>query len=562
MANYSVKDIYQGGYSSLKSDYGNIFTGYRISPSQIGVATFVGTPDVVQELNLKAALGTKTAELSLIEGRILDAIPKQYMEEAKRMAKLTGVDLTVHAPLLEPSGINQQGNFSESNRQAIEREMLQAVQRSHEVSPKGNIPVTFHSSTVVPGPEVSKPSKGPEEIKRFAFIDKESGQIQTHTLEPRHYPDEPEKLIKGEMKDPKKELDIINNSRWSNELTGLFVSKNRADQIISENYPLIKDIWIPYSFGQLDPKNLTQEQRNILSRTVNAKEFLSDTLLSARALFNKAWKFGTEEERKDLMKISENFSNNLYIEAKNEKGQQVKVPNPDLVVQSETVQNLLSNLEQFQTKQFKLLDDFAKEKSSETFGNIAFKAYKKYGDKAPIVSIENPPAGLGLSRGEDLKNLVEMSREKFVENAKKEGMSERDAKRAAEKLIGVTWDVGHINMIRKFGFSEKDVAEESKKIAPFLKHIHLSDNFGMEHTELPMGMGNVPFKEIMKNLGKKGFEAKKIIEAGDWWQHFGKQGANPPFIPTLQGLGSPIYGMTMAPYWNQSVGLQQGYLSD
>src|SRR3989344_3944742 len=159
------------------------------------------------------------------------------------------------------------------------------------------------------------------------------------------------------------------------------------------------------------------------------------------------------------------------------------------------------------------------------------------------------------------KNLVEMSREKFVENAKKEGMSERDAKRAAEKLIGVTWDVGHINMIRKFGFSEKDVAEESKKIAPFLKHIHLSDNFGMEHTELPMGMGNVPFKEIMKNLGKKGFEAKKIIEAGDWWQHFGKQGANPPFVPTLQGLGSPIYGMTMAPYWNQSVGLQQGYLS-
>ena len=41
-------------------------------------------------------------------------------------------------------------------------------------------------------------------------------------------------------------------------------------------------------------------------------------------------------------------------------------------------------------------------------------------------------------------------------------------KEAAEKLIGATWDVGHINMIRKQGFSEKDVINEAEIIAPFV----------------------------------------------------------------------------------------------
>ena len=74
-------------------------------------------------------------------------------------------------------------------------------------------------------------------------------------------------------------------------------------------------------------------------------------------------------------------------------------------------------------------------------------------------------------------------------------------------------------MLRKYGYNEQDIVKESEKIAPLLKHIHLSDNFGFEHTELPMGMGNVPIKQIMEKLGDKGFEARKVIEAAGWWQH-------------------------------------------
>jgi hypothetical protein len=70
-------------------------------------------------------------------------------------------------------------------------------------------------------------------------------------------------------------------------------------------------------------------------------------------------------------------------------------------------------------------------------------------------------------------------------------------------------------------------------------------------------MGNFPIKEFMDKLGKEGFNAKKIIEAGNWWQHF----RTPPFKETLEAFGSPIYSMQMAPYWNQDIGFQQNYYS-
>jgi hypothetical protein len=41
-----------------------------------------------------------------------------------------------------------------------------------------------------------------------------------------------------------------------------------------------------------------------------------------------------------------------------------------------------------------------------------------------------------------LKKLVEKSQEEFVKLAKNNGVSESVAKRKAEELIGVTWDLG------------------------------------------------------------------------------------------------------------------------
>ena len=70
-------------------------------------------------------------------------------------------------------------------------------------------------------------------------------------------------------------------------------------------------------------------------------------------------------------------------------------------------------------------------------------------------------------------------------------------------------------------------------------------------------MGNVKFKEILEELEKTGTlkGTRKIVEAGGFVQHFGIS----PYPASLEAMGSPIYSMQMAPYWNQALGLYQGY---
>jgi hypothetical protein len=131
-----------------------------------------------------------------------------------------------------------------------------------------------------------------------------------------------------------------------------------------------------------------------------------------------------------------------------------------------------------------------------------------------------------------------------------EGISKSEAEKQAKKLIGATWDVGHINMMRRYGYDDNDILNETKAVAPYVKHIHLTDNFGYSDSHLPPGMGNVPIKKILEELEKNGKfdEMRKIVEAGNFVQHFKKS----PHPWTLSAFSSPIYGMKNAPpYWNQ-----------
>jgi len=138
----------------------------------------------------------------------------------------------------------------------------------------------------------------------------------------------------------------------------------------------------------------------------------------------------------------------------------------------------------------------------------------------------------------------------------KKGMNKKEANEVAEKLIGVTWDVGHLNLLKKAGFNDEDIIKATKEIQPYVKHVHLTDNFGYSDSHLAPGMGNVPIKEILKELEKNGKldQISKIVEAPGFVQHFKRS----PHGLTLAALGSPLYGPKMAPYWNQVASMASG----
>lgn len=585
IGDYKISDIYQGGISSFSSSYPE----NNVTAGSLGLTTDPRTANVMKEVSSKLSSGVKHIEVEMISPEMVDSIPKQQLEGVKQLSKLTGVDISVHGPVIDTTGVTQNG-FSELNRELAEKRVIQTLERSHEINPDGNVPVNFHSAEGIPGtewkviPDEKVGVKG--QARRLIVIDRESGKPAPLEEETMYYPAYPrlkkdiqekidsgqlteaeisKKIRRGEIKEesilenipleegkiktPESRMRILNHSNWDNKLSQVIFNKERADEILQKNAPILNTIIDENGVPKFDEETIKKSPTTLqaLNHFQNARYYLEDTRQQIEAFFHQAYKYGNDKQKEELKKVAERFREDL-------NGSQ----NP--IIQSKALQNLIINLKDnpvnLAPQMYVPIEDFAIEQSSKTYGNAAFKAYKKFGDKSPLLNIENPPAGFALSTGEELRKLVEESREQFVKNAVAEGMKEKEAKEHAEKLIGATWDVGHINMLRKQGFEEKDILRETEKIAPLVKHVHLSDNFGMEHTELPMGMGNVPMQEIMKRLGKKGFEAPKIIEAAQWWQHF----QSPPVQQTFESLGSPIYSDGVGPYWNQSAGLQQGYI--
>jgi sugar phosphate isomerase/epimerase len=539
---YSINDIYQGGYSALKPNYGDLFTNYRlVNPSTLGLAMDFRTANVMQDASLKLNTGAKHIEISTIQPADFESIPDRELKEINRLSKLVGATVSVHGPMVEPSGMSREG-FTDANREASERQMFSAVERGHLVDPKGNVPITFHSSIGIPG-DISSKDKPKEET---LVVNTESGSIAKIPLKESNFPGELGK------KDVKAELNRINEEQWNNQLRQLEYYAGMGGEAVSRAMPIAMLAEIERKKGH----DLTPEEKLGRAEYNRGTTFLNSSYNDLKQVFDLAY---SRADEKDKNKINDFYRD---IQQKAEKIKNNPKSTESVTLRKEIIDEGINTLKEVSAPQlYEDLNEFAKEKTIQTFANVAFKAFtdKKVGNmdvsKTPIISIENPPAGGAFSRGEELKEIVEKSRDAFVEKAKKEGISEATAREAADKLIGVTWDVGHINMLRKYGYESGDIVKESEQVAKLVKHVHLSDNFGMEHTELPMGMGNVPIKEILQKLGKEGFDAKKVIEAGNWWQHF----KTPPFKETLEAFGSPIYSMQMAPYWNQAIGLQQGY---
>jgi sugar phosphate isomerase/epimerase len=583
MGEYTIKNEYQGGFSTLDPTQNEYFTGYQASAGSLGLtsdprATFKLSSDV----STKLSSGAKHIELAMVSPEFFDNTPKQELKEVNRLAKLTGASISVHAPVIDTTGTSREG-WSEVNREMAETKMKSFVERSHGLDPTGNTTVVFHSAEGIAGSSWEKlGDKDTRRAKRLIAVSREDGRSIALEKEKLYYPDldedlKPEireKLISGKMSPdkidekrdyqkydldkgkiytPEQRISSQNRTIWDNEMKKIEFERESAEKTLRNVNAKFREAYLGVVTGRIDPSNLTAEEMNEVKKIRFAAEHMEEASQNLNSSFSKAYKIAKETNNQEHLKIL----NNLSKEYKKNLGYMEKNPlkQRDPQVQSNAMGEMVKVLKEVIPEQLTDIESWAVGKSSKTFGNTAFYAYEKYGDKAPIIAIENPPAGFGLSTGEDLKNLVIASREEFANKLVEEkGMDKGKAKKTAEKFIGATWDVGHINMLRAQGFSEKDIIKESERIAPYVKHVHLSDNFGLEHTELPMGMGNVPMKEIMKKLGQKGYDAKKIIEAGQWWQTMQR----PPIKESLEGLGSSFY-VGGGPTWAQSTGLYQGY---
>jgi sugar phosphate isomerase/epimerase len=565
--NGSVEDPFVEGGGTLSSNL------YRVKAGNVGLATDVRTANQLDEVSKKLSSGAKTIEVSAIQSQLLEAIPKQHFEELARLKKLVGAELTFHGPLIEPTGVTQNG-WDEATRQQAERQLSEAVLRSHQLNPDGNTVVTLHTSNGLPSPSLrlKQPgTKGDGEITNIAIINERTGEVgylPKHLLEPDNFTGEKRPTTLKEFND---KINEFNKSQWTRELNEISIETMRGREEIKKAMTVIGEEGADYD----DVSDLYKafcEDKNIYAKKISmyddhlknvmhnrmeqlhyGENFIRGSYAKFKDMYNKAYasaeKTGDEERKNKLEEYKKKTA--VKIESMRDDPLKIKEFSEEVTNGIDLVSGLYKKGDEAPAM-FKPLQEFAVEKASETFGNVAFNAYAQYKDKAPIISIENPPVGMGMSRADEIVQLVKATREHFIDRVvKEEGLSKEEAKAQAEKLIGVTWDVGHINMIRKYGYGDEDLIKETKQVKDYVKHIHLSDNFGLEHTELPMGMGNVPLKEHLAELGEKAAKAKQIIETGDWYQHFKSN----PLPEVLHALGSPIYPMQMQPSWNEAEGM-------
>lgn len=550
--------FYEGTPYGLEPSSDKVYTGFQLPAGSIGAPTSIQTANQIQEVSNLLNTGMKPVEVSALQPETFEMIPKQHLKEIDRQAKLVGASISMHGPVIEPSGFTQQG-WSEQNRELAERQLTDVAIRSHEMSPDKPMPITIHAS-MVPGTEkmpidMFKEEELTPEEKEMRVIptqmiaaNQETGEIRPLRREKMYFPGIPE----GKIETPKERLDILNNSLWSQQLSQIALYKKEADDIlrrVREKENETKAIQQMLAHGNDANGNpLSDEQKAQLQETFNqnnseiqteaskANLFLTDVAASFRNVYEEAVKYAGSGAKENLVDISNTWK----------KGGNI----------SEILDKSLIKMQEIPTPRlYKPIEDFAIDKASKTFANVAWEAYDKFGDKAPIISIENPPYGLAISTAGDLRKLIKESREKFVEKAVKEGMSETKAEKAAEAMIGATWDTAHISMMRKQGFEKEELVKEAEKIAPFVKHVHLNDNFGFSHTDLPPGMGSVPIKKILDKFKKEGFEGRHIFEGAQFFQHF----KTAPHAMVLEAMSSPLYSVVANPTWTQTYGTTGAY---
>ncbi len=229
------------------------------------------------------------------------------------------------------------------------------------------------------------------------------------------------------------------------------------------------------------------------------------------------------------------------------------------------------------------VEEYAKKQTSRSYAEAAIHAMEmshnnKNVEREIFIAPENifPEMGYG-SHPEELIELVKNARQKMVEyltepyiddphgrldpktgrpikvpNPNYRKMSKQEAMKEAETHIKATLDTQHLGMWwkhfqplpgesyeeRKKRF-DKWYMEQIKKMEKenIIGHIHVVDAIGGGHQHLPLGQGNLPVKEALEYLKKKGYKGTMISEAYGENAMFG---AGRQLTQTWKALGVPL----------------------
>ena len=134
-----------------------------------------------------------------------------------------------------------------------------------------------------------------------------------------------------------------------------------------------------------------------------------------------------------------------------------------------------------------------------------FKAFEKLGAEYVTVHANWPPSIFDAKEGlqmqiESLALLIEEAEKYNIKLMYESGVGELDNYTNVVKILQALpklhfhLDIGHVSL---YG---RDACKFIRKLHAKIKHVHIHDNFGKEDLHLPIGVGQIKWRDVIKEL--------------------------------------------------------------
>ena len=133
---------------SFHNDYTNSLdkSKFRLSGYRIGSPTSPVTAKQLPEFSARLNEGVTNIEIGTLDPNIFDTVPVEHLESIKQLSKLTGSNVSMHAPMIDPAGFDDKGGWREDQRRTNEHQIVSILEKASKVSKDGNIPVVLHAA--------------------------------------------------------------------------------------------------------------------------------------------------------------------------------------------------------------------------------------------------------------------------------------------------------------------------------------------------------------------------------------------------------------------------------